>query len=353
MKTYYSSQVVKEGETVSFNHSVRLALSLHKDSPKTNAFWTFNGRILKFIKSSKDWKHLEKRGLHISKIKSANTGVYSIIVRRRHNRKLFVSVETLAVRSKQYDIVEFIDSEKIIPCKALPLGLAYEELTQKWFLNDHLYKSHGVSLLPLTDKLFVKLNKSHRLLKCQVSTDFGFNWTTNIVSVNIKDVGIIAMLMEDDLVGPFFSLFGSEDNVLIFVIFASILFVLVTCIGMYKCLRFDPKNIPIEKRIEKHLYKEPKIPKLEGKKGDDPKITGHKADASKIEDQKTNPKITDHKTDAPKKDQKTNPKIKDQKTDDPKTEKKKTDHPKTEDQKTDNQKKDKLEQKKGIPANEK
>lgn len=248
-----------------------MALALHKDSPKTKVFWTCDGKVLKLIKKQTDWKHLEKRGLYIKKVKSSDTGVYTLVVQRPHRKKMFVSIETLAVISKGYNIVEFANTETIIPCKALPLGLAYEELTQEWFLNDNLYKSHGVTLLPLTDKLVVKLNKSHHLWKCQVSTDFGFNWTTNIVSVIVKDTSILSMLMADEAVGPFFSLFGSEDNVLIFVIIASIIFVLVTCIGLYKFLRFDPRTIPLEKRIEKHLSDEQKKNILKENKKDQKK----------------------------------------------------------------------------------
>lgn len=245
-----------------------MALALHKDSPKTNVFWIFNGKILKLIKKRKDWKRLAKRGLHINKVKKSDTGIYSFLVRRLHEKKLFVSIETLAVKSKQYDIVEFTDTEKIIPCKALPLGLAYEELTQKWFLNNKLYKSHGVTLLPLADKLTVKFNRSHHLWKCQISTDYGFTWTTNIVSVSIKETDIIEMLIEDELVGPFFRLFGSKRGVKLFLLIASIVYVLVTCIGLYKCLRFDIRDIPLEKRIvnnKEKLKKEKKASKKKSK----------------------------------------------------------------------------------------
>ncbi|CAH0550624.1 unnamed protein product [Brassicogethes aeneus] len=230
------SYVVHEDTAVILENNREIVKVVNRESPQAYFEWTKNGVYIE-----EEPHHFYNRldNLQIKHIRHNDSGVYICILKRVNKQRVVVRVFTVAVISKNYNVVTRETRKYVLNCKANLLGYVYSDLILKLTINNTLYKEYeiGMLLAIINSYNIDSLNKSHHgTWKCVVNQpDLEIEWVTNYVKINVqKAPNLLTNLMEDEMTAPFFAWLKTETNVLIALIFIILFTIGVTLEGARK-----------------------------------------------------------------------------------------------------------------------
>lgn len=95
---------------------------MKKESPEAYYEWTLNGI---YVKPEPDRLTYQDDKIQLRNIKSSDSGLYVCILYRINKKKVVFRVISLAVKSKNYDVVTRATRDYTLSCKAVVLGILF------------------------------------------------------------------------------------------------------------------------------------------------------------------------------------------------------------------------------------
>lgn len=252
-RTHYSI-VTNESSHVIIKNNQDILKLVAAESPEAYYEWSHNGMILENEPNIIEIKH---DNIYIYHADREHAGLYVCMLYRVNKQRMVIQIASLAVTSKDFDIVTRESLDFTLPSHAVLLGFVYSDLRLKWFINSTVYIDHGVTVLAATSSEVVHhINMSQSgVWKCVVTqNDLRFTWITNIVRINVKSrPTFYTHLMEDHLTAPLFAWLKHEHSVKAFVLFIIVLIVVIVIVAVFCYFKFCtlPEQVFATKRNKK------------------------------------------------------------------------------------------------------
>lgn len=239
LKKRSHSLVVAKGDSVIIKNNRVLLEEISLESPDAYYEWTLNGLFL-----TPEAGHIEFLGddIVIYRVDVSDTGVYLCMVYRVNKQRLVLQVVTLAITTNEFVIDTRATRRVLLKSNAVVLGYIFNDLKQKWTLNDTVYINHGTTTLAaVSSEDLNPVNVSHSgVWKCIIEQeDLQLSWITNIVKIRVKKKpNLYTNLMEDELTAPIFSGLKSETAVKLLIMFIIVTVCILVSLGVFAYLKW-------------------------------------------------------------------------------------------------------------------